>query len=914
MTKMKKLLALCLSILMIISALPLTAGAAEEVIKFRAGYKKGSDKPNNDLYDGYADIPFTITNNGVNQANGDKTGINQMGSDTGATIIMSNKTPTLKINYEITTSYDGIYKLDVESSFYGSNETSYEYLHVYVDDKEIAQHNAVYAGTSSTGYGKFPEDGSGWSTVAYIYAKAGVPFVLSFNNPDTDGTGKGTINLRDIILTLQPDPTFDGVSIGATVNKSTDVITLDYSAEVTAKNAEVTLKTGDEELDITTKVNEADNTKLDIILNESLNYENDYTLSFSNITMASGFVFDEENTVNFSVPAKAEDESAKTDTLVIDSLELDELTFTLEGTVTGSASQAIKGREVNASFVFPVSKETKSLDPVETDADGKFAFTYTLTEEEADAEGGLYEFTAETEFAEAKADSVRYISAEERKAVLGTLESKTTAEEVNTFFTTDNEGLNDDILGVDISALNDKFADKVNDFYKRLADAEYKVNDEYTLEAFNKVWEDAYVLEDINFSDSDDVTASYINKEAFRKATGIDEEKFALLNTQKSAFVTAVTGLESQKTMADFGKAVNELFNDFLALEFGKSDLTLTLADASVYVGQSAYVDLELTAKAKDIKGYTIKVKCPADEAAETIGLETENGSVSKAVDGKVATFTVTDVKGELEALGKLTYSSSSEASYTIAVDGAVVYEVSKVEINCVIAKDEADISVKKNSGKSQSSSSSSFTSGGSSASTVVKPIVKEDDVNQIGDGFTDLGGVEWAQDSIDYLYKKGIISEAADGRFRPNDSVTRAEFVKMLVGALRITDKSAQVKLSDVSQSDWYYEYVSSAVSYGLVLGDEKGNFRPNDKITRQDICVIISRAMDKLGYGKADAGQLFYDDAQISAYAKDAVYRMRTHGIVNGTGDGGFAPLSDATRAATAKIIYAFMKEANI
>ncbi len=904
MTKMKKLLALCLSMMIIISALPLTVGAEdtpEEVIKFTAGYKHG----NGTLLDGYADINYYVTKEGKPTTVGD------IGNDYNRHFVLANNTQSMVVNYDITTQYTGIYKLDAQVGFdpNGTSAAS-DLLHIYVNGEEIGTYEA-----NDGGYCKY----NGIKELAYIYANAGEKFTLSFNNPNTTGAKSKTyITMQVVNLTLQPDPALEGASIkeGDTVNKSTDVITLDYTLGIKAKaleSATVELKNSKEETLVSTlAVNSEDNTKLDIILGESLEYGETYTLTFANIPTVAGYVFEGEETISFSVPAKEEDESAKKDTLVIDSLEIENTTFTLKGTVTGSKGQAIKGREVNTSFVFPKSQETKNLDAEKTDENGQFTVIYTLEGAEAD-ESGLYEFTAETEFAEeAKFDSEIYVSSAEIDRLLATLEDLTEDIQVETFFT-DNDCENAVILGVDLTDL-DKFSDNKNLFYKRLADATYSDNGVYELDIFIKVWEDAYSLEDINLSDDNEVTLGYLDNADFREKAGIKEAEYVLLDEQKDAFVTEVTAFERAETMEAFGKAVNALFNDFLKKEFSKTDLTLTLdtTNATVYVGQSAYIEVA-TAKTTDVKSYTLKVTCPTDTSAEKIEFTSDNGKASKSVDGKEALFTVTDVEGELEVLGKIAYSSSSATSQEIKVEGSVVYEVQEVEVYGSINNKKAEINIKENSGKSYSASSSSFTSGGSTVKPVVDPNAEKEG-DKKDQTFTDISGIAWAQESIDYLYKKGIISEAADGKFRPNDSVTRAEFVKMLVSALRITDKKAQVKLSDVSQSDWYYEYVSAAVSYGLVLGDEKGNFRPNDKITRQDICVIISRAMDKLGYGKAEEGQLFYDDAHISAYAKDAVYRMRAHGIVNGTGDGGFAPLSDATRAATAKIIYAFMKEAKI
>ena len=425
----------------------------------------------------------------------------------------------------------------------------------------------------------------------------------------------------------------------------------------------------------------------------------------------------------------------------------------------------------------------------------------------------------------------------------------------------------------------------------------------------------------INQKDSDEITLSYLEDADFAEAISLNNDKYALLSEQKSAFVSAVTALDRQENAEVFGTEVAKLLNEYLLKENGKDDLALTLSDDSADVGEVAEVALTLTAETADISEYTVEVTCPSGGVAEDISFAKPDGTtVSKTVSGSVASFKVTNVVGELTKLGTLEYSSSSERTEQLTVSGTAVYDIEGTLLTCDIAESNVDIKVNKNESKGGSDKTSIYSSTGGGSKVSVAPVTDPDEGKQEvtspgEEAFTDISDVQWAKASIISLYNQGIISEAQDGRFRPNDSVTRAEFVKMLTVALSITDKSAPVSLRDVSQSDWYYTYVSAAVNYGLVLGDEHGNFNPNDKITRQDICVIISRAMDKLGYGVVSGdGTLFVDDYMISDYAKSAVYRMRTHEIVNGTGDGGFAPLTDATRAATAKIIDTFMKEAKI
>jgi len=160
-------------------------------------------------------------------------------------------------------------------------------------------------------------------------------------------------------------------------------------------------------------------------------------------------------------------------------------------------------------------------------------------------------------------------------------------------------------------------------------------------------------------------------------------------------------------------------------------------------------------------------------------------------------------------------------------------------------------------------------------------------------------------------LLNYGVISESEDANFRPNDFVKREEFVKMIVASLGAYNQNATSNLSDVDSTQWYYGYIASAEELGLVKGTDKGTFGIGENITREDMAVIISRALKLIGFTDDKTySELFTDDDKISDYAKDSVYMMKKSGLINGMGDGSFAPKSTATRAQTAKMIYEMMK----
>lgn len=177
---------------------------------------------------------------------------------------------------------------------------------------------------------------------------------------------------------------------------------------------------------------------------------------------------------------------------------------------------------------------------------------------------------------------------------------------------------------------------------------------------------------------------------------------------------------------------------------------------------------------------------------------------------------------------------------------------------------------------------------------------------------FGDLDDVEWAKEAINGLAEKGIINGRSSTVFAPNDSITRAEFAKIIVGAFKIPASGAQVSFNDVEADAWYASYINAAYAKGIITGYENGSFDPNAQVTRQDMAVMVQRAANASGVVLADVNPAvnFDDDYAIADYAKAAVKALSQAGIINGVTQNSFAPLETATRAQAAKILYNFCR----
>jgi hypothetical protein len=173
---------------------------------------------------------------------------------------------------------------------------------------------------------------------------------------------------------------------------------------------------------------------------------------------------------------------------------------------------------------------------------------------------------------------------------------------------------------------------------------------------------------------------------------------------------------------------------------------------------------------------------------------------------------------------------------------------------------------------------------------------------------FSDLSGVAWAGEAIDVLAAKGVIQGKSEGIFDPQSSITRAEFITLLMRALELPHSAASAGFSDVSESAYYYNALASAKAYGIVTGTGDNFFEPNKQITREDTFVMTARALQTLQLlsTSTDGDVSQYKDAgDIAGYAQDSIAQLAAEGIVQGDA-AGIHPKSNLTRAEAAVMIY--------
>ncbi len=168
-------------------------------------------------------------------------------------------------------------------------------------------------------------------------------------------------------------------------------------------------------------------------------------------------------------------------------------------------------------------------------------------------------------------------------------------------------------------------------------------------------------------------------------------------------------------------------------------------------------------------------------------------------------------------------------------------------------------------------------------------------------DSFSDISS-HWAKANVEYMVDKEIISGYPDGTFRPDNTVTRAEFIKMLDATFGLTETAA-ISFSDVSNSQWYYPYIQQAAAQGYLL-NYGSTLNPNGELTREEAAALLARYLNLAEKDRASVS--FTDAASINQNYRGYVYACVDAGIIKGYDTGDFKPQRTLTRAEAMAILY--------
>ena len=190
-----------------------------------------------------------------------------------------------------------------------------------------------------------------------------------------------------------------------------------------------------------------------------------------------------------------------------------------------------------------------------------------------------------------------------------------------------------------------------------------------------------------------------------------------------------------------------------------------------------------------------------------------------------------------------------------------------------------------------------------SNSGEIISPIPPQEEIK-----FNDIKG-HWAESTIKSFVDKGFIDGYKDSTFRPNNSMTRAEFVKLVNRVFGFTQKGEE-QFTDVNKEDWFYDDICIGIKEGYIKGKSKDVFAPNDNITREEVAMILTNIMKNkdVNLDKLDS---FKDGNKTSQWAQSSVEGAIEAGYMNGYEDQTIKASGSITRAEAVSMLSRVKKE---
>lgn len=169
---------------------------------------------------------------------------------------------------------------------------------------------------------------------------------------------------------------------------------------------------------------------------------------------------------------------------------------------------------------------------------------------------------------------------------------------------------------------------------------------------------------------------------------------------------------------------------------------------------------------------------------------------------------------------------------------------------------------------------------------------------------FTDISG-NWAEAYIEDAAVRGILVGFEDDTFRPSKSITRGEFVKLVVLSFSIPEVE-NASFTDI-EGHWSEKYINAAFAAGIVRGITVSGFMPNRPISRQDALLILSRVEKYKGFAlpETTAESVFIDEVYVRTECAETVRHFQKAGVINGKIGSLLDPIGSMTRAEAVKVI---------
>lgn len=179
---------------------------------------------------------------------------------------------------------------------------------------------------------------------------------------------------------------------------------------------------------------------------------------------------------------------------------------------------------------------------------------------------------------------------------------------------------------------------------------------------------------------------------------------------------------------------------------------------------------------------------------------------------------------------------------------------------------------------------------------------------------FKDVPTSHAAYDKIQTLVDLGVIHGYTDGTFRPSEKVTRGQFSAFVARALDLPAKNSNKKFSDVTSKVANYDGIIKALGAGIIVGYPNGKFKPNETISRSDMAIMLDRALQLNGSYSKKATLTYSDRNSIGKSAYEPVQRLTHYKIMGANSGSNFSPSIKGDRLTTVLSIYELLSVKNL
>jgi hypothetical protein len=313
-------------------------------------------------------------------------------------------------------------------------------------------------------------------------------------------------------------------------------------------------------------------------------------------------------------------------------------------------------------------------------------------------------------------------------------------------------------------------------------------------------------------------------------------------------------------------------------------------------------VEYEYFSKAENQKAMAEKIGAALEDYFYNInGLTDESTTeVSSEATTEITTEATTEETSEETTAETTTVAETSSETTTVTTETTTATAETSSETTTVVTSGTSHAGSGKSSTIRNSSKTTTETTTEDDTEETTEKATKtttEATTESTTAALSDISG-HYAESYITKAFERGFVSGYNDGTFKPNNSVTRAEFIKILYTIFG-NNESTDISFADISGTEWYCKYVKWGVAKGLISGYSDNTFRANNQITREEAAVILSKCADLNKVGETVE---IKDTADISTWAKDSVDKVSKAGIMQGDTNGYFNPKKSLTRAETA------------